>query len=429
MPEYHGIPDKNFTKNRIESLSDGIFSIVMTLIILELKIPVDIAHNLVDTELPVRLKGMLPQFEMYFVSFFLLGLFWMRHVTQYRYIREVDRVLLWINILFLMFVALVPFSINFLMDYPFHELAFLVYSINLTAIAYMLLIHWAYASYKNLLTDDAEPALIKDINILIVATSLLFTSCIIISFVDVRVGTFMLYLDPILYASYYQYRKVKGSTFMPLGKGRLETLCDAVFAIVMTLMILSLVVPEGISDTSVDSVLPQKLMELLPRFENYFISFIVLGIYWVMHQIQFKYINSADRTLIWINIVFLVFVALIPFVTAVMMSYPDHKLPLIIYCLNLFIIGITVYVHWIYATANCRLTDKDLDPVFRERTARLILIGPAIFMVCMAAAYYDVRVALTLIYLVPILSTLFRNYPKMAYLKDKIASKISKNNK
>jgi uncharacterized membrane protein len=239
----------------------------------------------------------------------------------------------------------------------------------------------------------------------------------------------MLYLDPILYISYYQYRKRRRNSFSMLHKGRLETLCDAVFAIVMTLMILSLAVPEGIPHSEVDAVLPQKLLELLPRFENYIISFFVLGIYWVMHQIQFKYINNVDRTLIWINIVFLVFVTLIPFATQIIMSYPDHRLPLILYCLNLFIVGIIIYIHWIYATGSSRLADESLDASFRLRTSRIILIGPAIFLVCMIAAFYNVRTALTMIYLVPVLSLVFRNYPKVAYLKSKIADKVVKNNK
>jgi uncharacterized membrane protein len=95
-------------KNRIEALSDGIFAIVMTLLILEFHVP-NLPLNAPNVEVAPALLALWPKFVSYTVTFVSLGYFWVGHHIMYHAIRRADRTLLWLNIFFFMFVSLLPF--------------------------------------------------------------------------------------------------------------------------------------------------------------------------------------------------------------------------------------------------------------------------------------------------------------------------------
>jgi uncharacterized membrane protein len=145
-----------------------------------------------------------------------------------------------------------------------------------------------------------------------------------------------------------------------LALHRLAALTDGVFAIVMTLLVLEISIPE-IAQSSLHAELPQRLLELWPKLLSYVISFIILGIFWYLHHIAFHYIKRSDNGLIWLNILFLMFVALIPFSTSLFGSYGKEQLPLVIYAINIIIVGVIRFIIWTYATAKQRLVDKDIS--------------------------------------------------------------------
>ena len=95
--------------NRVEALTDGVFAIAMTLLVLELGMPV-ITGGPVNTELLRRLFELWPKLLVYVLSFVLLGMTWVHHRLMFHYIERSDGKLAWMNIIFLMFVALVPFA-------------------------------------------------------------------------------------------------------------------------------------------------------------------------------------------------------------------------------------------------------------------------------------------------------------------------------
>src|SRR5215471_1982543 len=99
---------------------------------------------------------------------------------------------------------------------------------------------------------------------------------------------------------------------MQLGRNRIEALTDGVFAVAMTLLVLDIRVPE-LHQPLATAELPLKLLSLWPKFLSYTISFVILGVYWVGHHVQLSFIRRADRPLLWINILFLLWVALVPF--------------------------------------------------------------------------------------------------------------------
>jgi len=210
-------------------------------------------------------------------------------------------------------------------------------------------------------------------------------------------------------------KKVENTTVNTesLSKYRIEALTDGVFAIVMTLMILELRLPEDIAENLFPVDIKNHLLLLLPKLENYAISFIVLGIYWIRHQTQFNIIKYTDKGLIWINIIFLMFVALIPFTTDFIMDYPGFQIPVILYSSNITVIGLILYLHWKYATYNFKLIDREVNIVYIKRTSKLNLTAPLIFILTIIISFFNTRVSITLMYTVPIVYIIFRNYSKV----------------
>ena len=140
----HEMRNLELGKNRIEALSDGLFAIAMTILVLELHVP-NLPHNSPNVIVVPALMKLLPKLATYAVSFISLGVFWVGHHNMYHAIRRADRVLLWLNILFFMFVSLLPFSTNILDAFPMTQIAPLVFGANLTIIGWLMYLQWGYA--------------------------------------------------------------------------------------------------------------------------------------------------------------------------------------------------------------------------------------------------------------------------------------------
>lgn len=118
-------------KNRLEALGDGVFSIVMTLLIIEIKVP-HTEGAVTDQELWLKLGELWPLFRSYIISFFVLGMYWIAHHAFFHlFAKNVNRVIALLNILFLMFIAFIPFSAHLLGQYPRHMPAIIVYGVNI----------------------------------------------------------------------------------------------------------------------------------------------------------------------------------------------------------------------------------------------------------------------------------------------------------
>ena len=149
-------------KHRIEALSDGIFAIAMTLLILDVKIPKIAEASLTPGLLQHVLLGLWPKFLTFAVSFVILGLFWIAHHGYSHFLTKTDRYFLWINLLFLTVVVFVPFSTNFLGDYPRHRASAMLYGCNIMMLGVMLHWQWEYATTKSrLVGSHMEPQFVR----------------------------------------------------------------------------------------------------------------------------------------------------------------------------------------------------------------------------------------------------------------------------
>jgi len=125
-------------RDRIVNLSDGVFAIAITLLVLDIHVP-DIPENVVASELPAALLALWPKYLGYFLSFVGISTFWMIHHSIFRPIRAYDRVLLYLNFLFLMAVAFLEFPTSLVGHYSEEQVSVVIHALN-AAVASLLLI-------------------------------------------------------------------------------------------------------------------------------------------------------------------------------------------------------------------------------------------------------------------------------------------------
>jgi len=139
--------------DRLAALSDGIFAVAMTLLVLDLHVPVSGAiHS--EGALWAALAKLWPSLEAYLMSFLTLGIFWVGQQTQLNHFARSDRNLTWIHLGFLFTVTLMPFSTALLAAYITYRLALLTYWLNILLLGAVLFGSWRYASRAGLLKDD-----------------------------------------------------------------------------------------------------------------------------------------------------------------------------------------------------------------------------------------------------------------------------------
>jgi uncharacterized membrane protein len=140
---------------RLTNLSDSIFGVAMTLLILEIRLPADYLET--DRQLWDALLALGPRFMVYFMSFLTLGIFWNAQQVQLSRFSRGDRHLTWIHIAFLATVAITPFSAALLENFIHLRVALAIFSLNLLLLGLMLYTSWQYASANGLLRNDVSP--------------------------------------------------------------------------------------------------------------------------------------------------------------------------------------------------------------------------------------------------------------------------------
>ena len=165
---------------------------------------------------------------------------------------------------------------------------------------------------------------------------------------------------------------------------------DAVFAIALTLLVLDLHVPDIPAD-SVATALPSALAELWPKFFSFLLSFWVVGLYWVSHHRTFHYISGYDRRLLLSNLLFLMWIVLLPFSTSLMGEYGNQQIVVIIYAVNVALTGLTLWWVWWHASHNPELLNTaGLDSQeIRYNTLR-IMVPPLIFGLSIGVSFFSV---------------------------------------
>ncbi|NLR81609.1 TMEM175 family protein [Chitinophaga eiseniae] len=189
---------------RIEALSDGVFAIAMTLLVLDLKVPVANALQS-EKELLKELLALGPKIATYFVGFMTMGIFWVGQSAQLTYIEKTDRRLTWLSVFFLAFVSLLPFTTAYLSEHLQSKVAIGLYWVNIFMLGFILYIHWHCAYGSGLVSAKGEQGAAVSRAMLrrIVHAQLLYAGGALIGIIFPVVSVGFIFLVQLNYATAY----------------------------------------------------------------------------------------------------------------------------------------------------------------------------------------------------------------------------------
>jgi uncharacterized membrane protein len=147
---------------RLAALSDGIFGVAMTLLLLELHVPVKVI-GMSEGDLRHALAALAPQLLVYLMSFLTLSIFWVGQQTQLNHLARSERHFTWIQLAFLFIVTIMPFSTRLLIEFIDYRTALLAYWANIFLLGAMLYFSWWRATRVGLIKSDTSPKIVAAI--------------------------------------------------------------------------------------------------------------------------------------------------------------------------------------------------------------------------------------------------------------------------
>jgi uncharacterized membrane protein len=177
------------------------------------------------------------------------------------------------------------------------------------------------------------------------------------------------------------------------GNERISGFSDGVFSITITLLVFELHVPDltqfihNNPQASIDAELLREMWMLAStKGIVYFASFAVLGVYWVGQHNMFLHIKRHDRTMLWLNILFLAFVALMPYMASLLNAFGESPVAVIAYAGTLVLAGLSLDTIWRYSSTHHRLIEPHATPEFIAFVHRRVLQAPLIYLATIAIA-------------------------------------------
>ncbi|HEY0729578.1 MAG TPA: TMEM175 family protein [Pyrinomonadaceae bacterium] len=188
-------PETGLSFERVVFFSDAVFAIVITLLVLELKVPHITEHT--DSALRHALFGLAPRVIGFVVSFLIIGVMWMEHHRIFRYIDNYNAGLLWRNLLLLLCVSFVPFPTALFSENFWSRTAFILYTGSFGLVATAKLWIWRHAVTSGLLKKNVGPELERRISRRSLAVPLACALAIALSFVSVLIAPIAFALIPV----------------------------------------------------------------------------------------------------------------------------------------------------------------------------------------------------------------------------------------
>ena len=182
---------------------------------------------------------------------------------------------------------------------------------------------------------------------------------------------------------------------------RLEALTDGVFAIVATLLVLDIRVPE-LENGMGNSALLQSLKKITPSFISFVFSFLNIMIFWMNHDAISKVTRYFTRQITYLNTIFLLFICLVPFTSRLISEYPDSFIAISLYGILLMICSIlAVSMYWHIAFGS-NMMKKEVSLHMRRKLWKRIIWGPFLFLFAVLAGIFQVYIPVIIYILTPI---------------------------
>jgi uncharacterized membrane protein len=187
-----------------------------------------------------------------------------------------------------------------------------------------------------------------------------------------------------------------------LSKARVETLTDGIFAIAMTLLVLGIEVPQMASPPSLQSL----LISLFPDIILYVLAFLALAVFWVLHHQMFHFIRCLDACMLWLNIVWLLFVGLMPFTSNLADTYFHEWLAQVIFGSNVLIISLLLLGQWFHVTRNTRLMNPGTDGAMMKFEMKRGELVTGIALLGTILAIFSIFPGVAVYFLIPLIFAL-----------------------
>jgi len=181
------------------------------------------------------------------------------------------------------------------------------------------------------------------------------------------------------------------STETASGTERLVGFSDGVIAVAITLLVLDIRLPELPAQAD-GAAVAAALLSIAPKFSAYALSFLVVGGFWYIHHLRFRYIYRCDATLIWLNLLFLMVIGIVPFASAVLSGH-GNSAGYALYDGTMAVAAVLSAALWGYAIAGDRLVRPGLDLRIRRQSLVSPLLVAGVFVLSGLAAQVDVRAA------------------------------------
>ena len=177
---------------------------------------------------------------------------------------------------------------------------------------------------------------------------------------------------------------------------RIISLSDGVFAFALTLLALSLTVPSfdtvGLTRGQVSSHLAYLLQQDYNAFFGYAFAFVMIAVWWVAHHRAFRYVARYNASLVWLNMGFLLQIAVMPFVLSVFTDYASTQIAVVLFASIQVTLGITISVLWDYAR-HADLLQPNVSTAVRDYLSRRNWYSSGVFALSIAVSFLNVTAA------------------------------------
>jgi uncharacterized membrane protein len=422
---------------RVRGFSDCVFAVAITIVVITFVLPDRVAS---DAKLASDLLNEWPRYLSYLAAFAVVGYTWINHHQLFELIRRVDATAVWTNLALLSFIVLLPFPMQLLGRFRGLNLPYVLFNLDAFLFGVLNLVLVVYATRDNRLVSARFPDALG--RVLRMRAAVFPVTLAIATVVAVPFGGWSTLVWIAIPGGRWVLRKRHGSLgqmaeadtdadvddetlvrteqlesesrraghAVPIATvfeqssslTRLLGFSDNVYAFAITLLVLQLTVPNP--PMSSEQLREAVLAQVHPDLVGFFIGFAVIGLFWTVHHRHFLLIERQDAWLRALNLVHLMFIAVMPFATLILSSYDRYTSATIVYATCAGLASGSIVVVFFYATHDHRLVNTTIPwPELRERRF-LSLVVPGGFVLSIPIALVS-PLAAQLVWIVPFVGT------------------------
>ena len=400
---------------RLLGFSDALFAIALTFLALELgTIPTNLDSNSGPTDVQFLLDH-VRDYEVYFGVFIVVGIFWLRHHSVFRYVKRTSGWIVWLNIAILALVAALPYPAGMLAKSDGVPAALLAMLVPLFVISVLIWLLWEIALRQGLVIPGLPHDMVVNVRAQLLVAPVILALALVVGWVAYLQNShtymraaellwLLLIFTPILvnrmwpsretsyevdesdlsdeWRSYADAREEQEeqsrSVLSRIRSGsdtdRLVVLTDGIVAIAATILALQLQPPDVDVITTNQQVLDS--LQQVPMW-TYWTTFVYIALFWIAHVRVFSHVRGANYTVLWLNLLFLMFVSFIPMPSA-LLAVDKSPVAAALYLATLFLTSLCLFLTGTYATYRLGLPsglETTFDHNLRTLRSASLLVG------------------------------------------------------